>query len=207
MSCCSFKVVAALEAMRTADLPQNSGVGGWGAEGKAPYKKWSEHLLAVGDDGPHRRTHGWTEKLATFPRGKETFYWGFDLLKDAASDAVPRCLVHCDLINRNVLVDKGEISGVFDWGCALYGDHLYDLAWFEFWSPWYPELDIEYLRSELEHRWVDIDYELENKDSRLLACYLHIGLDHLAYNAHRENWTDLAATAKRMRILVAETNV
>lgn len=194
-------LVAALEAMRLAELPPNSGMGSWSAEGQAPYKKWSEHLLDI-DDGPHRRTYGWTKKLATFPEGTETFDWGFKLLKEVVSDSVPRSLVHCDLINRNVHVENGNLSGVFDWGCALYGDHLYELAWFEFWAPWYPELDIGYLRDELERRWLETGYVPEDKDSRLMACYLHIGLDHLAYNAHLESWTDLAATAERMKALV-----
>ena len=194
-------LVSALEALRTADLPAGTGVGSWGADGKAPYKKWSEHLLSVDDDSPERRTHGWRKKLAGSPQGDEVFDWGFKLLKDLVDDSVPRSLVHCDLINRNALMDGGKLSGIFDWGCALYGDHLYELAWFEFWSPWYPDLDMGYLRLELERRWADAGYEPENKDSRLLACYLHIGLDHLAYNAHLEDWPTLAATAERMRAL------
>jgi hypothetical protein len=35
-----------------------------------------------------------------------------------------------------------------------------------------------------------------------MACYLHIGLDHLAYNAYLGDWATLAATADRMRALV-----
>ena len=123
-----------------------------------------------------------------------------------ASDAVPRCLVHCDLINRNVLVSKDRISGVFDWGCSIYGDHLYDLAWFEFWAPWDPKLNIPYLRSELEQRWRDVGYAPEDKEARLMACYLHIGLDHLAYNAYLGDWTALVATAERMRTLVTSVS-
>jgi hypothetical protein len=38
--------------------------------------------------------------------------------------------------------------------------------------------------------------------ARLAACYLHIGLDHLAYNAHLGDWETLAATAARMKMLV-----
>jgi hypothetical protein len=37
--------------------------------------------------------------------------------------------------------------------------------------------------------------------SRLLACYLHIGLDHLAYNSYLGDWDTLMATAERMRLL------
>jgi hygromycin-B 4-O-kinase len=194
-------LVSALERMRLADLSDTSGIGGWGSESKAPYTTWRQHLLAVNDDTPQRRTYGWQEKLATFREGYETFEWGYELLGRVTDDAVPRSLVHADLINRNVFVKNDKISGVFDWGCSLYGDHLYDLAWFEFWASWYPELDMTLLRSALEQRWSEIAYAPENKDSRLLACYLHIGLDHLAYNAYREDWATLLATAERMKRL------
>ena len=97
-------VVAALEAMRTTDLSSTSGVGGWGAEGQASHASWSSHLLAVGEDTPDQRTHGWRERLSASPSGDAAFTWGFELLKNVANDSVPRCLLHCDLINRNVLV-------------------------------------------------------------------------------------------------------
>jgi hygromycin-B 4-O-kinase len=197
-------VVAALEAMRTADLSATEGFGGWGADRNAAHSSWSNRLLSVGEDRPDQRGHGWRERLATSPQGEATFGWGLDLLKKVADDAVPRSLLHCDLTNRNVLVKGEQISGVFDWGCSVYGDHLYDLARFEFWAPWHPQLDMEYLRSAIEQRWVERGYIPENKDSRFMACYLHIGLEHLAYHAHLGNWTTLLAIAKRMRALVTE---
>lgn len=196
-------LVAALEALRTADLSATTGLGGWDATGAAPMRGWSEHLLAVGNDTPDRRTYGWRQQLATSPEGEATFVWGFDLLQQVVSDAVPRCLLHCDLINRNVLVDQDKISGVFDWGCSLYGDHLYELAWFEFWAPWQPELNIPYLRAALEQRWREVGYTPADQAARLTACYLHIGLDHLAYNAYTGDEVNLLGTAARMRALVA----
>lgn len=196
-------LVDVLEALRTADLAATTGLGGWGAAGDAPMRRWSEHLLAVGNDTPDRRTYGWRKQLATSPEAEATFVWGFDLLKEVVSDAVPRCLLHCDLINRNVLVHENKISGVFDWGCSLYGDHLYELAWFEFWAPWHPELDVAALRTALEQRWREIGYTPVDKAARLTAAYLHIGLDHLAYNAYTGNTVNLLGTAARMRALVA----
>jgi hygromycin-B 4-O-kinase len=191
-----------LDAIRMADVAATSGFGGWGDTGDAPHTSWSGHLLTVCNDTPDRRTHGWRERLATFPEGDAALTWGFERLKQVVTDSVPRCLIHGDLINRNVLVSGPSITGVFDWGCACYGDHLYDLAWFEFWSPWSPELDVQALRLELERRWQTAGYVPHHKEERLMACYLHIGLDHLAYNAYLGDWATLAATADRMRALV-----
>src|SRR6185436_6439031 len=98
-------------------------------------------------------------------------------------------------INRNVLVSGDKISGIFDWGCSMYGDHLYELAWFEFLAPWYTELNLAYLESELEQRWREADYIPANKKNRMMSCRLHIGLDHLAYNAFTGNWSALSDTA------------
>ena len=171
-------LVAALEAMRTADIAATPGFGGWDEHGHASSPSWSQHLLAV---------------------------WGFAQVLRVVSDAIPRSLLHCDLINRNVLVEDGRIAAVFDWGCARYGDHLYDLAWFEFWAPWHPNLDVGLLRAALQQRWYAVGYTPIAMSERLAACYLHIGLDHLAYNAHLGDWETLAATAARMKTLVEAT--
>lgn len=199
-------LVAALEAMRTADIAATPGFGGWDEHGCASSPSWSQHLLAVAEDTPDLRIHGWRRKLeAGSPEGSAAFVWGYSLLLRMVSDAIPRSLLHCDLINRNVLVEEGHIAAVFDWGCARYGDHLYDLAWFEFWAPWHPNLDLALLWLALETRWQAIGYLPDNLAARLAACYLHIGLDHLAYNAHLGDWETLAATAARMKTLVEAT--
>jgi hygromycin-B 4-O-kinase len=195
-------VAIALEAMRMTDISSTRGFGGWGSDGVGPFDSWSGYLLSVAEDTSVKRTHGWRKRLGGSQLGESTFAWGFDRLKSIASDSVPRCLVHGDLINRNVLVNDNRISGIFDWGCSIYGDHLYDLAWFEFWAPWYPDMNVEYLKSETERRWHEAGCVPANKETRLLACHLHIGLDHLAYNAFTENWSALSDTAHRMKELV-----
>lgn len=194
-------VAAALEALRLADVSASSGFGGWDGAGAASHASWPAYLLEIGDDTPDQRTHGWRKRLAESAQGAAAFARGCELLAELASAAVPRCLVHCDLINRNVLVSGERISGVFDWGCSLYGDHLYDLAWFEFWGPWLPKLDIPALRAEVERRWRAAGYMPADEETRLAACHLHIGLAHLAYNAHLGDWTAVAGVAERMRAL------
>jgi hygromycin-B 4-O-kinase len=194
---------AAMEALRLADLGSTTGFGSWGADGDAPQQSWREHLLMVALDTPEMRTHGWRQRLATMsPEGEAVFAWGYEVLQGLALDQVPRALLHCDLINRNVHVEDDWITGIFDWGCSRYGDHLYELAWFDFWAPWAPRLDIAALRASLATRWRHAGYYPLDRDERLMACYLHIGLDHLAYNAYLGDWETLLATADRMRALV-----
>ena len=57
----------------------------------------------------------------------------FDAGCDRLATLAPRLgdhagIVHSDLLNRNVLVHGGRMSGVIEWGNALYGDPLYDIA-------------------------------------------------------------------------------
>ena len=195
-------VVSALEDLRLADLTSTTGFGIWDGNGNASYTGWFDYLLTVGEDTPGKRTHGWRENLIRHTDGEKAFRWGFDLLKSLANTSVPRCLVHGDLLNRNVLTDGGAITGVFDCGCSSYGDHLYDLAWFEFWAPWHPTLDVDKLKIALIERWRICNYKPTDMEARLKACYLHIWLDHLAYNAFTQNWSTLSETAERMKQLM-----
>jgi hygromycin-B 4-O-kinase len=199
----TVSLAAALEAMRTAKIASRTGYGGWGIQEQGEFKRWSDYLLAVATDSPSQRTYGWKTKLANYPE-EAIFHWGYELLKQVADDSAPRSLLHSDLINRNVLVKDQQLSGVFDWGCSLYGDHLYDLAWLEFWSPWYPEMNLTPLKQELERLWFGSGYSPKNIKARLVASHLHIGLSHLAYNAYLANPKDLSATAKRMQALAGQ---
>lgn len=194
-------VAAALERMRTAPLA-GSGWGGWDLQGNAPSPNWRSVLLSVGDDEPDRRTHGWKAKLEKDRRRTRIFARYLSLLDETAVDDVPRSLTHGDLINRNVHVQSGRITGIFDWGCSRYGDSVYDLAWFEFWEPWHPNLDVAALRTELERRWRDSGDPIEQVSRRILACLLHIGLDHLAYNAHLDYWDVYEQVQRRLAEIV-----
>ena len=53
-------------------------------------------------------------------------------------------------------------------------------------------------------RWHEVGYTPVDQEARLAACYLHIGLDHLAYNSYTGDEVNLLATAARMRTLVTK---
>jgi hygromycin-B 4-O-kinase len=189
---------AALDAARRVDLPASTGYGSWDADGNAPHRSWRAALLAIADDRPGERTHGWRERLVASPTGSGPFDEALAHLDALTPEcARERHLIHCDLLNYNVLVEDGRISAVIDWGCAMYGDFLYDLAWFAFWSPWYPawrEIDF---RSEATRHFSSIGLTVPRFEERLICCQIHIGLAAQAYNAFKERWDALEETARR----------
>ncbi len=189
---------AALDAAREVDLRESTGYGGWGGDGNAAYPSWRAALLAIAEDWPEERTHGWRERLITSPTGSAPFAEGLDRL-EALTQYCPeeRHLIHSDLLNFNVLVEDGRISAVIDWGCAMYGDFLYDLAWFLFWSPWYPDWREIDFKSEAARHYASIGLEVPYFEERLTCCQIHIGLAAQAYNAFKERWDALEETAQR----------
>ena len=189
---------AVLDAAGQVDLSVSTGYGSWGADGNAPHQSWRAALLAIGEYESGERTHGWQDRLITSPTGSGPFDEGLTRLDALIPDgADERHLIHSDLLNYNVLVADDRISAVIDWGCAMYGDFLYDLAWFIFWAPWYPAWrEIDFRREAARH-YASIALVVPRFEERLTACQIHIGLAAQAYNAFKERWDALEATARR----------
>ena len=72
---------------------------------------------------------------------------------------------------------------LFDWGCSIYGDFVYELATFVFWSPWHAAIEQTDMTVMALDHYGDMGLDVPNFDARLRCCALHIGLVHLAYNA------------------------
>jgi hygromycin-B 4-O-kinase len=191
------------DALRAIDVRATTGWGGWDESGHAALHSWAEFLLLVGLDDPTRRTHGWRDKLHSSPVGDVAFTEGERALRALAASLPPfdRAVVHADLINRNVLVDTaaGRITAVFDWGCSIYGDFLYELAWMQFWEPWYPAMSDADVVGTITRHLTAREGHARAFDDRLRACLVHIGLDHIAYNA----WTEDLDT---LRLVIDRTN-
>jgi hygromycin-B 4-O-kinase len=188
---------AALDAARQVDLSTTTGYGGWGADGGAPHQSWRAALLAIGEYQPGERTRGWWERLIASPTGSGPFDEALARL-DGLTRYCPeeRHLIHSDLLNYNVLVTDGRISAVIDWGCAMYGDFLYDLAWFEFWAPWYPAWRGIGFKREAARHYASIGLAVPGFEERLTVCQIHVGLAAQAYNAFKERWDALDETAR-----------
>ena len=184
-------LVRLLEALRSADTAGTNGFGPWdAATGDGRYPRWRDYLLDVEAEVPGRSVDSWRDKLRQSPLAADAFDRGMDALHELAP-ACPelRSVVHSDLLNRNVLVQGGAITAVIDWQCAMYGDHLYDLAWFGFWAPWHAGVS-----------GAGLGALATEADARLrMRCYeVHIGVRHLIYNAWRRGvGADLDAVARR----------
>lgn len=188
----------ALDAAREADLTTTAGFGGWDADGAAPYPNWRAALLDVAADESSDRIPGWRARMAASAVGSGPFEEGLERLRSLIHHCPDeRHLIHCDLLHFNVLVADDRIAAIVDWGCSMYGDFLYDIAWLMFWAPWFPRWDGIDFREEALGHYERIGLEVPHIEERLRCCGIHIGLDSLKYNAAKERWEDLAATARR----------
>ena len=185
-----------LDHLREAEAP---GIGvEWASEEASAPLGWRQWLVESLEDRPGGYVSGWRASLREKPEIEEIFVSGEHDLR-ALLPACPeiRHVIHRDLINRNVLVasDSSRLEAVFDWGCSIAADFLYEVAWFTFWAPWYPALDVLDIRRIFQEHYRAIGLEVENFDRRL-ACYeIHIGLEHIAYcefTGRKEDQQDVA---------------
>ena len=159
----------------------NDGLPG-GADGTAPYPSWRAALLDVSTDRPADRTHGWRERLVASPVGVEPFEEAYGHLQ-ALAERVPeeRHLIHSDLLHYNVLVEADRVTGMLDWGCGMYGDFLYDLAWLCFCSPGTQPGSTSISVRRPCATMPSIGLSVPDFEERLRCCQIHIGLAGQAY--------------------------
>lgn len=193
-------VFDAIDGMREADISATRGFGVWDPTGHAPNASWPDALLAIGTDTTGSRIAGWRRALEESPTGAQAFDAALDRLCHFAQDLPnARHLIHSDLLNFNVLVVRDRIAAVLDWGSAMYGDWLWDVAWFVFWQPWYPAWAAIDFGSQARRHFATIGVDLEAFDLRLRCCAIAIGLDNQAYCAFRGEvrWPQLETVAQR----------
>ena len=177
------------DSLRNANIASTTGFGGWDKNGKGSHTSWKEYLLDVKIDHQEKVTHGWYANLANSTLGTKIFdrlYAQLESLVDQCPEV--RELIHSDLLNSNLLVSSSKISAVIDWQCSLYGDSLYDIAWFIFYAPWYPQFEAVQLCQKAMAHFESVAANTANIKARLLCYQLHIGLGSIAYNSFRKDW-------------------
>lgn len=191
-------VLSTLDALRGSDISATTGYGDWNQVGNAPHSTWANFLAAVDQDPRGSRTHGWKQRLADSPHGGGFASAYVQMLDLAGAFPAMRCLVHNDLLNRNSFATDGQVTSVFDWGCSIYGDFVYELATLVFWSPWYPPMERIDIAAAAQDHYADMGLEVPNFAARLRCCALHIGLVHLGYNAFLGDLETLGMIEARM---------
>lgn len=176
------------DALRNVNLTHTTGYGGWNKDGIGDHKSWKEYLLTVKNDNEASFTGGWYAALAKSSGVKifDQVYAQFEALVEQCPEE--RALIHSDLLNRNLLVSGDKISGVIDWQCSLYGDSLYDVAWFIYYAPSFPQFAVVQLPQKLLTHFESTSADHSNLKARLLCYQLHIGLGSMVYNTFKKDW-------------------
>lgn len=195
-------LLGSLDVLREIEL--EGGVDWHGGNEGSPLS-WRQWLLASLEDRPGERVSGWRVTLQERPRIEEIFVAGESALR-ARLEFCPevRHLLHRDLLNRNVLVveDASRLEAVFDWGCSLAGDFLYEVAWLTFWAPWYPALEALDVRRAFQAHYRSLGLVVEHFEERLTCYELQIGLEHIAYATFTGRDDDQQAIARRTQAIL-----
>ncbi len=177
------------DALRSTDLSRTTGYGGWDKNGKGNSSSWREYLLDIKNEPRNKELQGWYQALANSEVGVESF----DSLYEQMETLVDKCpedrqLIHADLLNSNLMVSGNKISAVIDWQCSMYGDSLYEIAWFMYCRQYFPQFDtLQLCQQALKHYQVTTG-NTTNVEERLLAYQIHIGLGAVAYNSFKKDW-------------------
>ena len=174
------------------------GYGIWRADETAPYASWQATLLDVQHDRPTSRWHGWEAVLGSVPAAMATFRAGYREL-EALAPGCPeeRHLIHADIVGDNVRVLGDKVTAIVDWGNAMYGDFLYDLAVRDMWAPWYPAWEAVDVLAEAEDYFRSQGVVVPRFAERVRCCEVHIGLDSQAYNAFMQRWAEVDRSGMR----------
>jgi len=123
-------LLRALDAMRALPVPTPGPVD-WAGDGSKEPETWHHWLVRTLRDTPGERVSGWQSDLERAP-GMGALYAEGEAELHALLGPCPqlRHVLHLDLFHRNVLVnpDGSRLAAVFDWGCSVYGDFLYEVA-------------------------------------------------------------------------------
>lgn len=195
-------------------VPLGAGIEWIGDPGATPIG-WQQWLVTSLEDHPGGRVSGWRARIAENSAIDEVFVAGERVLRTLVAFCPEiRHIVHRDLLNRNVLVSEDnnapggrQLEAIFDWGCTMAGDFLYEIAWLTFWAPWYPALGAIDIRRAVAEHYATIGLVVENFDQRLTCYELQIGLEHIAYATFTSRDEDRETITERtLRILLAVQN-
>jgi hygromycin-B 4-O-kinase len=197
-----------MTTLQSVNLDSFVGYGTITPTGNGAFSSWAEALLDVNSDRPDNLIHGWKKTLAETPEAYEKyerFYLQLEKL-------VPYCpeqkrLIHSDLLYQNLLVHNHKISAVLDWGCAMVGDPVYDIAIFAFFEPWFPAFTQTNLIPKMQQSFLEQSpNNRHNFEERMVACQIHLTLGNIAYCACSEGKHDFYGHINRLEQVLMQAS-
>ncbi len=192
-------LVELLVSVQTIRLP-GTGYGIWLAPTcNAPYPSWRAYLQSVRDRDESRLVD-WRAKLSAFANGMETFSLGCEVFQ-AQLRHVPntRHVIHADLLLNHLIAPDNSVSAIFDWGNAMAGDPLYDIAWIAACIPWFPSIDRSHLLAVARSL-----FGVMFSEERLKIYEFHILLAEMPYLAFADRGQELMEAFDRLKVVLAE---
>lgn len=191
------------DALREVDGSLTSGYGGFDHDGNAGATSWREYLTMIPHNSPESRLYGWQEHMANDPTVEEVYRQG----RQRLLDRIPLCpeerhLVHNDLLHFNLIMHGARVGAVIDWGCALWGDFLYDLAMFTTWQFYYPAMAGINFAEAARQFFQTKNVPVVNFDARLQCYQIHLLLDGLVYNTWKGDHNNQTITIHRLKELM-----
>jgi len=195
-----------MTALQSVNLDSVEGFGTLTPEGKGAFRSWAEALLDVANDRPDSLTHGWKKALSKTPEALHKY----DLFYAQLTKLIQYCpeqkkLIHSDLLYQNLLVHNNKISAVLDWGCAMIGDPLYDIAIFAFFEPWFPAFSQVNLIPKMQQSFLIQSPDNDRIFTQRIAAYqIHLTLGNIAFCALSEGKHDFWEHIKRLEEVLKE---
>jgi hygromycin-B 4-O-kinase len=173
------QMIALLDTIHQVDVSGTEGYGTFDDQGKGMAASWRSSLLQIDKEEDERDYFGKWHHLFD-----DTFLER-DLLRDLyqrmesllAYCPEERYLLHGNYSLRNMLGQDGKITAVLDWIDAKYGDFLYDVATFSFWTEWL------HTSEHFQHYYQEQHREVPFYAERMLCYQCHHAHDGLRFFA------------------------
>ena len=198
--------ISMMTALQSVNLDWMKGFGTITPEGQGTFRSWREALLDINNDRPDSLTHGWKNILEKNPAAQRKYDRFYEqLVKLVPFRPEQKHLIHSDLLYQNLFVDNHRISAVLDWGCAMIGDPVYDIAIFNFFEPWYPAFAQTKLVQRMGESYiVQSPYNSLNFEQRMTAYQIHLTLGNIAYCIYSDGKHDYNEHIDRLEEVLAQ---
>lgn len=195
-------VLDTLETVARSDTSASRGYGEWDSAGEGRSASWRDYLAAVMVNDPDGYYQDWHALFHDSFLERDVYEVVFRrMLQLAGRLPEERALIHNDFQFENIIADEQRVTGVIDWGNALYGDPLYDVARLAWWSAqpgWWHDDGTALLGAR---------FGAAPRYAERVACYqCHIGLDDLRFYAKNGKREEYDFFRDRLLALVTATS-